>query len=209
MRIQSFVWVAVAACALASPCAATAADLAPADPICPRAVPKIVTFNDAAASKDVAKIAVAARSIADTYEVCASDAQVAKGVAVEPTVNYDKTRAAQYLVVLGRALAATGKTPEAVTAFKTARRYADEVATWQPDAQMWHASATSGGAGPNPGRGRPDDATGPQTGGNTAARNTDRNGSRYREAAVQIRAAADGELATLEPPQPATPIKPN
>ena len=202
MRIQHFVWAAVGACALAVPHAATAADVAPTDMVCPRAVPKIVALNDAATSKDVAKIAAAARGVADAYQVCTSDAQVAKGVAVEPTVNYDKTRTAQYLVVVGRALAASGKPAEAVTALKNARHLADEVATWQPESQTWHASQTSGGPG------AASDDPGPSGGGNSAARNTDRNGSRYKEAAVQIRAAADGELATLQPAQ-SMPIKPN
>jgi hypothetical protein len=203
MRIQSLVLVAVAATALAAPNAAAAADLAPTDAVCPRAVPKIVAFNDAATSKEVAKIAAAARALADAYQLCASDAQVTKGVAVEPTVNYDKTRAAQYLVVEGRALAASGNAVEAATALKSARHFADDVATWQPESQTWHATNIGGGPGTGPSDGPP------SSGGNSAARNTDRNGSRYKDAATQIRTAADEELAKLTPARQQTPIKPN
>jgi hypothetical protein len=204
MRLQRFVCLAVAASALAATRPAIA-ETAVADPICPRAVPKLVAFNEAAASKDVAKITAAARSAADAYTLCASEAQVTKGVAVEPTVNYDKTRAAQYLVVLGRALAASGNAAEAGTALKSARTLADDVFGWQPDAQTWHASQTSGGV---PG-GKPADDPGLVGGGNSAARNTDRNGSRYKEAARQIRTAADEELAKLAPASASMPTKPN
>ena len=197
MRLQIFVCVAVAASAIAATRPA-AADTAPTDQICPRAVPKIVGFNDAAASKDTAKIAAAARGAADAYAVCASEAQVAKGVAVEPSVNYDKTRAAQYLVVAGRALAAGGNATEAGAVLKTARHYADDVVSWQPDAQTWHASQTTGGAAGGMSAGEADPGPG-SSGGNSAGRNTDRNGSRYKEAARQIRTAADEELAKLAP----------
>lgn len=175
-----------------------AAGTAPADTLCPRAVPKIAAFNEAAASKDIAKITAAARAAAEAYELCASDAQVAKGVAVEPSVNYDKTRAAQYLVVEGRALAAGGNTADAIVALKAARRFADDVFTWQPESQAWHASATTGGGSAEAG------STASMTssaagGGNEAHRNTDRGGSRYKESAGEIRDAADAELKKLQP----------
>ncbi|HEV3088201.1 MAG TPA: hypothetical protein VGX96_13345 [Candidatus Elarobacter sp.] len=200
MRPQSLLCVAVALGALAAARPATA-DTPPADTICPRAVPKVVAFNEAATSKDVAKITAAARSAAEAYQLCASDAQVAKGVAVEPTVNYDKTRAAQFMVVEGRALAATGNATDAVAVLKNARHLADDVFGWQPESQTWHASSTGGGPSNS------DDA-GPSSGGNSAARNADRNGSRYREAAKAIRSAADDELAKLGAPA-AAPAKPN
>lgn len=203
MRLQIFVCVAVAASAIAASFPA-AADTTPTDPICPRAVPKLVAFNDAAASKDIAKISAASRAAADAYVLCASEAQVTKGVAMEPTVNYDKTRAAQYLVVAGRALAATGNATEAGAVLKTARHYADDVFGWQPDAQTWHASQTTGGAAAGMSGGS-DDPSGASSGGNSAGRNTDRNGSRYKDAARQIRAAADEELAKLGVPAPTKP----
>jgi hypothetical protein len=204
MRFQSLVFFAIASSSLAAASSALA-DTAPADTVCPRAVPKLVAFNDAAASKDVAKITAAARSAADAYTLCASEAAVAKGVAVEPTVNYDKTRAAQYLVVLGRALAASGNATEAGVALKNARQFADDVFGWQPDAQKWHASQTTGGVGHG--------ELPPGTGGNSAARNSDRDGSRYKGTARQIRAAADEALEGLgarrQPMSPAPEASPN
>lgn len=196
MRFQRLVCGVVAASMVAA-AAPALAGTASADTICPRAVPKLVAFNDAAASKDIAKIAAAARGAADAYSLCASDASVAKGVAVEPAVNYDKTRAAQYLVVLGRALAANGNATEATTALKNARQYADEVFGWQPDAQKWHASQTTGGTGHGD---LPPDAAG----GNMAVRNSDRDGSRSKETARQIRAAADEALEALIPRRQST-----
>jgi hypothetical protein len=195
MRLQSLLCVAVALGVVATAVPA-GAENAPADLMCPRAVPKLVAFNDAAAAKDVAKISAAARATAEAYELCASDAQVAKGVAVEPTVNYDKTRAAQFLVVEGRALAAGGNTVDAVAALKNARHLAEEVFVWQPESQSWHASATTGGVGPI--GGEPAAAPPNAAGGNEARRNTDRGGSRYKEAAGQIRDAADAELKKLQ-----------
>ena len=199
MRLQIVSCVAVALVALAQGGPA-AAQGSPADALCPRAVPKLAAFNDAKASNDMAKIAVAVRAIADAYELCASEAQVTKGVAVEPTVNYDKTRAAQYLVVEGRALAAGGNTADAIAALKKARHLADDVAIWQPESQAWHASATTGGPGPDSGAAAPGAPPASAGGGNEAHRNTDRGGSRYKDAAVEIRAAADMELKKLEPP---------
>jgi hypothetical protein len=200
MRLRTLVCVAIAASAIAAAHPAAAAPL-PTDQMCPRAVPKIVALNDAAASLDKGKIATAARGAADAYSVCASEAQVAKGVAIEPTVNYDKTRAAQYFVVVGRALAASGNTAEAGAALKTARQYADDVIGWQPESISWHASQTSGG--PVAGEGMA------PTGGNTAARNPDRDGSRYKDVARQILSAADQELAKLGLAPSSVPAKPN
>lgn len=195
MRLQRFLVVAVTTLSLAPVHPAFGAP-AYSDIICPRAVPEVVDFMAAGATKDPAKIASASRAAAEAYQLCASNAQTAIGVAVEPTVNYDKARAAQFLVVEGRALAAAGKTADAVAALTTARRLADDVATWQPESQTWHASSSTGGPG-----GVSDDP-GPQTGGNTAAHSTDHVGSRYKTEAVEIRAAADDALARLAPPKP-------
>jgi hypothetical protein len=200
MRLQNVLSLAVALVVLAQAHPA-AAQVGPADALCPRAVPKLAAFNEAKASNDMAKIAAAVRAIADAYELCASEAQVTKGVAVEPTVNYDKTRAAQYLVVEGRALAAGGNTADAIAALKKARHLADDVAIWQPESQAWHASPTGGGPAPGAGSaalGAPSQAS--AGGGNEAHRNTDLGGSRYKDAATEIRAAADAELKKLEPP---------
>jgi hypothetical protein len=64
--------LALAAAALVALIApANAAPVAAADPMCPRAVPKLVAFNAAAASSDLNRIAHAAYDLAAIYEACA------------------------------------------------------------------------------------------------------------------------------------------
>jgi len=176
MRRLSIVF-AVAVFGIAAPPPARGAD-AFADPLCPRAVPKVVAFNDAAPSNDMTKIGAAARDAAEAYRACASEAQATLNLAIEPTVNYDKTRAAQFLVVAGRAAAARGDDKAAVAALRDAKLLATDVAEWQPQSLAYHMS--SGRAG------------------NSSQRNTDRNGSRYKSAADDIVAAANEALAKLD-----------
>jgi hypothetical protein len=187
--------VAVVLCALAGS-AAGAAPAPPGDAICPRAVPKIAAFAEAVATNDTAKIVVAARAAADAYQLCAADAQSTSNVAIEPTVNYDKTREAQYLVLVGRSLLASGN-PDGITALKTARKLADDVADWQPSSIAFnetnHATHQMGAVAD----------------GSTTQRNSDRNGSRYRSVAVEIRNAADEALARTQATQPQPSTKPN
>jgi len=147
------------------------------DAICPRAVPKVVAFGEAGQSNDPAKIAAAAKDAAAAYRQCASDAQSTVNVAVEPTVNYDKTRAAQFLVVAGRAETVLKDAKSATADLADARKLATDVAEWQPQSQTFHMS--SGLAG------------------NSSDRNSDRNGSRYKDAAKEIVTAADQALANL------------
>lgn len=159
------------------------------DPMCPRAVQSVIAFNDAAAGNDALKIRDAARSAAAAYRACASVAQATPNVALEPTVNYQKTRAAQFLVVEGRLDATAGDRNAAVAALHDARSFAAEVVEWQPQSMSYTMSNSAG---------------------NAAARNTDRNGSRYKDAAAAILASADAELGKLgvASPQPAPSTKP-
>lgn len=180
--------------------AAVAAPAPPADTICPRAVPKIVAFTDAVATNDAMKIAAAARSAADTYQLCAADAQSSINVAIEPTVNYDKTREAQYLVVAGKALLAAGNEPDGVSTLKNARKLADDVAGWQPSSIAFNSTNHAGHA--------TGDSAGPADA-STTQRNADRNGSRYKAAAIEIRDAADAALVRPQAAQPAASPKPN
>jgi hypothetical protein len=179
---------------------AAAAPSGPSDTICPRAVPKIVAFTDAVATNDAAKIAAAARAAADAYQLCAADAQSSVNVAIEPTVNYDKTRQAQYLVVAGKALLASGNDSDGVSTLKTARKLADDVAGWQPSSMAFNSTNHAGHA--------TGDAGGPADASSTQ-RNTDRNGSRYKGAAIEIRDAADAALIRPQAAQPAASPKPN
>jgi len=176
MRILP-VALAVAFATVAAPPAARAATPPYSDTMCPRAAPPVIAFNDAASSADPVKIAGAAKSAAEAYRLCATDAQASQRVQYEPVVNYDKTRAAQFLVVAGRAEAVLGHNEAALAELRDARRIAADVAEWQPSSQTYHMSSGLDG--------------------NSADRNTDRNGSRYKPAAVEIVAAADAALAKL------------
>lgn len=175
-RYHAFAVLAVALAVLSPSGPARAAD-PPRDALCPRAVPKLVAFNDAGATGDPAKIAAAARAAADVYQLCATDAQLV--TSIEPTVNYDKTRRAQFLVVAGRADAVAGKPAEAAAALHGARALAAEVADWLPSSASYTTSN--------------------RTSGTSSDRNGDRKGSRYQDAARQIVAAAEAELAKLGP----------
>jgi hypothetical protein len=187
-------------CALAAS-AAVAAPAPPSETICPRAVPKIVGFTEAVATNDAAKIAAAARAAADTYQLCAADAQSSVNVAIEPTVNYDKTREAQYLVVAGKALLAAGNDSDGVSTLKTARKLADDVAGWQPSSIAFNSTNHAGHSSSGDAAGVADAST--------TQRNADRNGSRYKAAAIEIRDAADAALARPQATQPAASPKPN
>lgn len=172
----------------AQPAAAAAPSFS--DVMCPRAVGSVVAFNDAASINDVAKVRAAARAAAQAYRECASAAQATPNLALEPTVNYDKTRAAQFLIVAGRLDAASGDVKDASTALRDGRTMALEVVEWQPQQSSYTMS--NGGAG------------------NSASRNSDRNGSRYKDNAREIVTAADAELAKLgqAAAQPAPSSKP-
>jgi hypothetical protein len=178
MRSYNFgLSLALAACLAGAPHVVRAAD-APADTFCPRAVPKLAAFNQVAADsgKDLAKVIVTARETANEYQLCIGEATTR--VFDEPRINYDRVRASQFLVVEGRALAATGDTKGALQALKDARALADFVAKWEPSAQDY--SQSNSGSGYSSSRGP-----------------ADHTGSRYREAATQIVTAADTELAKL------------
>jgi hypothetical protein len=158
------------------------------DDVCPRAVPKLVAFKDASASNDLTKIAAAAGAAAEAYKLCEGDAVVR--LTEEPAVNYDRTRAAQYLVVEGRALAATGDKARAIDAFRDARLLAEKVVLWSPMSQTYVQS---------------NHAPVGDTEVQRAGRNTDTRPSRYHDAAIEIRSAADTELEKLGSRRQATP----
>jgi hypothetical protein len=143
---------------------------------CPGAVPKIMSFNEAAGTNDPVKIGEAAHQAAEAYRRCMVDAATG---AQEPRYNYDRTRLASFLVVYGRALAAQQKIAEATAAFKEARSEANDVVEWTPSSQVFSTSNKPTGM--------------------SADRNSDQRGSRYKPAAVEIRDSALAELAKLAP----------
>jgi len=199
---------------------ASAAPVAAADPMCPRAVPRLVAFNDAGRSSDLGKIAQAAQAVAEIYEACAADAQSRTGrfLSAEPFLNYEKTRAAQFLVVEGRALIASGNLAAGIDAMKEARRLADYVATWQPESIAWDVTNRAGftndapvvfrGSAANRLVTATDDTGTGEVGqrmsvhtainANTAQHNPDRQGSRYQTAALEIREAAAEVLSRIQ-----------
>jgi len=183
MRSLSTVLTGVALLAGVSSLPASAQSFS--DTLCPRATPKVVAYKAATDTKDPAKIAAAARDAAEAYQLCVSEGQV--NYPIEPTVNYDKTQAAMYLFAEGRALAVAGDVKNAVAPLQTSRKLADDVVEWQPQSQSFYASNGSEG--------------------DSAAHNSDRNGSRYRGSATDIRNADDQFLARLgvAPPPAAVP----
>lgn len=173
---------AVLAAALVPSFAAAAAP-AHKDAWCPAAGGALDTLDSVTASNDPTKIGSAAHSIVDTYLGCAAEAQVAKNV--EPAMNYDKTRAAQFQVVVARTLAAQGKTSDAIAAYREARKLAMDVAEWTPSSMSYTASNGLGGT--------------------SMSRNTSRGTSQYHDPAIQIRDAVDAELAKLGAGQGSAP----
>jgi hypothetical protein len=98
-------------------------------------------------------------------------------------------------------LIANGNLAEGMQAMRDARRVADYVANWQPESVGWEmtgrASFTNVGttkiavATDDTGMRAPVDAS-------TARHNTDRQGSRYQTAALEIRAAAEAVLGRIQ-----------
>jgi hypothetical protein len=180
MKYTGFIFAALlgSSVLLTASRSAEGADPPYTDALCSRAIPNVTTFNDDAIAKRYAHILDDAQAVVNAYRDCTTDAQETTSLAVEPTVNYDKTRTAEFLVVLGRLQVANGMPAEAIESFKGARALAVDVAQWIPDAEKWSRSNS-------------------RRTGNSSTRNADRQPSRYKDAAVQIQASADGELAKL------------
>jgi hypothetical protein len=154
-----------------------------ADLLCPGATPTLIALSELPDINDYAKFAQATQKVVDAYKYCIT---VASGDgAIEPTVHYDETRAAQFEVLLGRTLANLGKFEEAHAAFAEARRLAKIVSDWTSPS-MGYATDNKNGT--------------------TPIQNTQRSYSQFRESATAITKAADDELAKLAIPVPvATP----
>jgi len=96
----------------------------PTDQLCPSAVPSLNVLYDTPQS-DLAKVTDAARNVAAAYDACATTAR--SNADVEPRAHYDHTRYAQYVVLVGRALAGQQKFTEARAAFTDARKTCADV----------------------------------------------------------------------------------
>jgi hypothetical protein len=150
------------------------------DAICPAAIAQIKTLSALGPTGDPGKISDAARSVVQTYNACTVTARA--GGALEPYMHYDEVRAAQYGILLGRALFAQKDYDGAHAAFVEARRLSTEVAQWVPPSMGYTMNNESG---------------------SSVIRNGSGIKSRFYDTAVDIRKAADVELAKLVPVAPA------
>jgi hypothetical protein len=159
----------------------SASDLA-VDAICPSAVPKVAAFGSLPPSSEPKQIETVARAAFETYLACYNRqkfAGLSNPSLQREWMNYDQTKAAQFLVIVGRCQAAQGKPVDAAVSLKQARAYTLEVIEWVPPAQTIHGSST---------------------GAATSERNNDHSRSRWYDTAVAVRDAADAELAKLAKP---------
>ncbi|HYZ16738.1 MAG TPA: hypothetical protein VE591_10065 [Candidatus Acidoferrum sp.] len=145
------------------------------DVLCPAAAQSVTDFNAANVANDSSKTAAAARRAIDAYAGCAMNALSVGNI--EPAVNYDHVRMAQFEYALAKVLAESGKDDEVVPHLQNARKLADEVATWVPSATNYINSNHAGVTG--------------------SGRNGNRSGSNYQQNAITIRDAADGVLRRL------------
>jgi hypothetical protein len=155
--------------------APTPAGAAPKDAYCPEAAAKVEAFSALATANDPAKIAAAAADAAEVYRGCALSATSVGNI--EPAVNYDQTRVAQFEFAQARALLLLNKPTEAVRLFRDARMLADRVAAWTPSGMVYINSNRPGVS--------------------DSALNRDRKPSSYQKNALAIRDAADAQLAQL------------
>jgi hypothetical protein len=152
----------------------------PADGICPSATSRLGALEDADRTHQPKEIEKAARAVVDAYFAC-YNGQKFNG-RLNPSLqqewmNYDETRMAQYLVLVGRAQLLQGKTSECGVTWHEARNHALDVIEWIPFGQT---------------------IRGPVRGPGSAERTTDRRRSRWYDIALAARDAADDELGRLQ-----------
>lgn len=175
-RVCGILIFTAALCLRAAPVFAQAVS----DPLCPSAVSPVKALLAITGANDPVKIADAARNVVRTYNDCASTART--DGALEPAMHYDEIRAAQYGVLLGRALFMQKDYDGAHAAFVDARRLSGDVADWTPPSLGYNMDNKNGSA---------------------TSRNSGSTKSLYHESAVEIAKAADAELAKLVPASPA------
>ncbi len=166
----------------------------PKDAYCPESAAKVDAFTALGAkSSDPEQVARAAEAAAEAYRGCALNALSVGNI--EPAVNYDNTRVAQFEFAQARALALIGKTTEAVALYRDARAIAARVAAWTPQSMVYINSNRPGIS--------------------DSALNRDRKPSSYQKSAEAIRDAADAALAKLgagpdapQSPSPSASTKP-
>jgi hypothetical protein len=167
-----------AALVCASSTAAFARADGPSDTICPGAVQHLKALG-AVDSHDAAKVSDVARNVVRAYNDCISSART--DGQVEPAMHYDEVRAAQYGILLGRALYLQQDYDGAHAAFVDARRLSGEVVEWTPPSMGYNMDNKLGSA---------------------TSRNTGNTKSQWHDDAVTMSKAADAELAKLVPAKP-------
>lgn len=159
------------------------------DPNCPAAIPSLKALKAITKPDDTAKISEAALSAVIAYKDCASQALAAGKI--EPEAHYAQTRVAQYQVLYGRTLMNLGRYDDAHNVFWEASKTAGLVADWVAPAYGYTNSNKN-----------PEKAAA-VNGGSTNAQGTEHNSgvnkSQWRDAASEVRKAADLELVRLVP----------
>jgi hypothetical protein len=147
------------------------------DAICPAAIQYIKALAVVNSTNDPVKIGDLAAKLVRTYNDCTTTARTAGQV--EPFMHYAQTRAAQYGILLGRALFLQKDWDGAHAAFIEARRLGNEVAEWTAPAKGYTVGSLS-----------------------TTVQNTGSERSSFHDLAYEIVRAADVELAKLVPASP-------
>jgi len=147
-----------------------------ADTVCPSAVPPLKSLGAVTDPTDAVKIADAARGVVRAYADCIVEAR--SDGAVEPNMHYDEIRAAQYDILLGRALMVQKDYDGAHAAFADARKLSGDVVDWVPQPIGYNMNNKLGSG---------------------TVKNSGYTKSQYYDSAADIVKAADTELAKLEP----------
>jgi hypothetical protein len=148
------------------------------DAICPAAIQQIKALAVANSTNDPVKIGDLAGKLVRTYDDCITTARTAGQV--EPYMHYAQVRAAQYGLLLGRALFLQKDWDGAHAAFVEAHRLATEVVDWTPPAMGYTM-------GNQP---------------TTVVKNKASEKSSFHDLAYEVARATDVELAKLVPASP-------
>jgi len=159
-----------------------------ADPNCPKAIPALRVLASITKPDDAA-ISVAAYDAVRAYKDCAAEALAAGKI--EPLAHYAQTRVAQYEVLYGRALMNLGRFDEAHEVFWEASKLSGLVADWVTPSYGY----TNSNKNPEKAAAISGEAVNAQH----TEHNTGVNKSQWRDAASEVRRAADLELVKLAP----------
>jgi hypothetical protein len=187
MRPLAAILAVVVAVGLAPP--ALAQNKGMSDPNCPTAIPALKAIAAIPNPNDAEKVSAAALVAVRAYQDCAST-MLAAGK-IEPEAHYAQTRVAQYQVLYGRALMKLGKFDEAHDVFWEASKLSSLVADW-----------TAPGYGYTNSNKNPEKAaaiSGEPVNAQHTEHNPGVNRSQWRDAATEVRRAADMELVKFVP----------